>query len=100
MHQKKAVPTGLSELARLLGMDAGRLTRLAVEAEGLYDRFPLRNAQEAPPLDQAPKPFLKLVQRRLLDRLLYGVAPHPAAHGFYPGLSIVTNARATSARLG
>ena len=94
MHQKKAVPTGLSELARLLGMDAGRLTRLAVEAEGLYDRFPLRTRRRRPRWIEAPKPFLKLVQRRLLDRLLYGFAPHTAAHGFYPGLSIVTNARA------
>jgi retron-type reverse transcriptase len=83
----------LPGLARFLGMDGDRLTQLAGEAEKLYERFPLKTRRRRPRWIEAPKPFLKLVQRRLLDRLLYEVPPHSAAHGFYPELSIVTNAQ-------
>jgi len=74
-------------------MNEDRLTQLAGEAEKLYERFPLKTRRRRPRWIEAPKPFLKLVQRRLLDRLLYEVPPHSAAHGFYPELSIVTNAQ-------
>ena len=85
--------TDLDDLARFLGMDRTRLAQLAGEAEKLYERFPLKTRRRRPRWIEAPKPFLKLVQRRLLDRLLYEVPPHSAAHGFYPELSIVTNAQ-------
>jgi RNA-directed DNA polymerase len=86
-------PTDRDDLARLLGMDEDRLTQFSDEAERLYDRFPLKTRRRRPRWIEAPKPFLKLVQRRLLDRLLYEVPPHRAAHGFYPELSIITNAQ-------
>ncbi len=86
-------PTDRDDLASLLGMNEDRLTQLAGEAEKLYVRFPLKTRRGRPRWIEAPKPFLKLVQRRLLDRLLYEVPPHSAAHGFYPELSIVTNAQ-------
>ena len=41
---------------------------------------------------EAPKPFLKAVQRRLLETLLYQAHPHEKAHGFFPGRSILSNA--------
>ena len=40
----------------------------------------------------APCESLKVIQRRILDRLLYRVPVSNAAHGFIPGRSIVTNA--------
>lgn len=40
----------------------------------------------------APKESLKLIQRRVLDRLLYRIPVSNACHGFMPGRSIVTNA--------
>ena len=83
----------LAGLARLLGMNADRLNQLTGEAEKLYERFPLKTRRRRPRWIEAPKPFLKMVQRKLLDRLLYEVPPHSAAHGFYPELSIVTNAQ-------
>ena len=86
-------PTDRDDLARLLGMDEDRLTQFTDEAERLYDRFPVKTRRRRPRWIEAPKPFLKLVQRRLLDRLLYEVPPHSAAHGFYPELSIITNAQ-------
>jgi len=93
MTSANSQPTDRHYLARLLGMNEDRLTQFAGEAERLYDRFPLKTRRHRPRWIEAPKPFLKLVQRRLLDRLLYEVPPHCAAHGFYPELSIVTNAQ-------
>ena len=81
------------DLANLLSLSAERLSLLIKEAEKLYERFPLQTKRRRPRWIEAPKPFLKLVQRRLLDRLFYEVPPHPAAHGFYPELSIITNAQ-------
>lgn len=82
------------DLAKLLGINRIRLIQLASEAEKHYQSFPLKTRRRRPRWIEAPKPFLKLVQRRLLDRLLYEAPPHSTAHGFYPGLSIVTNAKA------
>ncbi|MBX9580755.1 MAG: reverse transcriptase family protein [Gemmataceae bacterium] len=42
---------------------------------------------------EVPVHLLKEVQRDLLERLLDRIPPHPAAHGFRPGRSVVTNAR-------
>jgi RNA-directed DNA polymerase len=42
---------------------------------------------------EAPKPMLKLFQRRVLHELLDAVPPHDAAHGFRPGRSVLTGAR-------
>lgn len=41
----------------------------------------------------APKPLVKHIQRRILDRLLYRIPVSNAAHGFVPSRSIVTNAK-------
>lgn len=43
-------------------------------------------------LIEAPKPLLKAVQERILREILDHVPPHPAAHGFVKGRSIITNA--------
>ena len=40
----------------------------------------------------SPCKVLKLIQRRILDRLLYRIPVSNASHGFVPGRSIVTNA--------
>ncbi len=93
MTSANSKPTDRDDLASLLGMNEDRLSQLAGEAEKLYVRFPIKTRRRRPRWIEAPKPFLKLVQRRLLDRLLYEVPPHSAAHGFYPELSIVTNAQ-------
>lgn len=40
----------------------------------------------------APRWLLKQAQRTILSTVLAPLAPHPAAHGFVPGRSVVTNA--------
>jgi retron-type reverse transcriptase len=44
-------------------------------------------------LIEAPKRTLKAVQRKILTEILEKIPVHPAAHGFVPGKSIVSNAR-------
>lgn len=41
---------------------------------------------------EIPQTGLKLLQRKILAEVLNAIPPHPAAHGFRPGRSIVTNA--------
>lgn len=41
---------------------------------------------------EIPKPRLKRAQRKVLDEVLACVPPHPAAHAFRPGHSVLTNA--------
>jgi len=41
-------------------------------------------------LIESPKPRLKQLQRRILSGILDRIPPHPAAHGFVKGRSIVT----------
>jgi len=43
---------------------------------------------------EAPTPVLKGIQRRLLDQLLYRAPVGPDVHGFVPGRSILSQARA------
>jgi hypothetical protein len=43
-------------------------------------------------LIESPKHILKTLQRRILREILAEIPPHPAAHGFRPGRSIVSYA--------
>jgi RNA-directed DNA polymerase len=45
-------------------------------------------------LVESPKPRLKAIQRKILREILDGIPPHPAAHGFHRGRSILTYAAA------
>jgi hypothetical protein len=49
-------------------------------------------------LIESPKPELKELQRRILVGILDRVPPHPAAHGFVPGRSVVTFAAPHASR--
>jgi hypothetical protein len=45
-------------------------------------------------LVEAPKPRLRIAQRRILDGILAHIPPHDAAHGFRQGRSVVSFAKA------
>jgi RNA-directed DNA polymerase len=47
----------------------------------------------APRLIEIPKPRLKTLQRRILDRILACLPAHPCAHGFVRGRSALTGAQ-------
>jgi RNA-directed DNA polymerase len=89
-------------LADWLGISVGRLRWLA-DLSGRNRRHPpgplrpyryvwISKAGGGHRLLEVPTAVLKRVQRQILDGILTAVAPHPAAHGFCPGRSVVTNA--------
>ena len=82
-----------ADLCQLVDMEVGDLRAMVKSLPDLYHRFALPKASGGRRWILAPAPVLKRVQRRLLRRLLYRLKAHPAAHGFVPNRSIVTNAR-------
>jgi uncharacterized protein (TIGR03067 family) len=79
---------GVDELARRLGLPVEQLRDFRPSYQ--ERRIPKRSGGErvlAIPTDE-----LKALQRRLLRRLFKRLRCHPAARGFQPGESIVTNA--------
>ena len=81
---------GVEELARRLGMTGAEL--LAVRPA--YREFTIPKRSGGARRILAPADDLKVLQRRILRRLLARLRAHPAATGFERGRSIVTNARA------
>jgi hypothetical protein len=88
-------------LAQWLGVSAGRLRWYADPAgrNRKHPAGPLRTYRHrwvAKPggrrLLEIPSAGLKRLQRKVLDEILNHVPPHPAAHGFRTGRSVVTNA--------
>jgi RNA-directed DNA polymerase len=57
-----------------------------------YRRRWVRKADGSVRLLEAPKRELKDLQRQVLHHILDAVPPHPAAHGFHPGRSVITAA--------
>ena len=79
---------GVDELARRMGVPVAQLS----DCQPSYQerRIPKRSGGER--VLSVPSEELKSLQRRLLRRLLKRLRCHPAARGFQPGESIVTNA--------
>ena len=58
-----------------------------------YHAFEIPKKNGLPRTILSPHPTVKILQRKLLRALNLVYAAHPAAHGFVPGQSILTNAR-------
>jgi uncharacterized protein (TIGR03067 family) len=78
----------VEELARRLGLSAGQLQGVDVS----YRLRPIPKRSGGQRVLAIPNDELKSLQRRLLRRLLKRLRCHPAAKGFQPGESIVSNA--------
>ena len=98
IQQRRGVPPlrNLRELRMLLGIKSRKqlgYLLLASDANGgPYKRFAIPKRQGGDRVICAPGKTLRYVQRRILDKILSPVAPHPAAHGFVKGRSTVSNA--------
>ena len=79
---------GTDELARRLGLSVENLERVGVD----YHKFDIPKKTGGTRTITAPNPSLKLIQRRILNRLLNKLSCHGCATGFEKGHSIVTNA--------
>ncbi len=99
-----AIPPIASEtaLANWLGISDGKL-RWYADLTGRNRKHPagplrpygyrwVPRLRGRPRLVEIPNVGLKRIQRKILDGLLNHIPIHPAAHGFCPGRSIVTNA--------
>lgn len=84
------------ELARAMGLSVEELRFLAFERRvsriSHYRRFALPKKTGGVRIISAPMPRLKRAQYWVLDNVLARAPVHPAAHGFLPGRSIVSNA--------
>lgn len=79
---------GTDELTRRLGLSVENLERVGVD----YHKFDIPKKTGGTRTITAPNPSLKLIQRRILNRLLNKLNCHGCATGFEKGHSIVTNA--------
>ena len=86
-----------SDLALRLGLSWPEVNEQARTAASRYHVYPLLMGPKKRWIE-APDGELKMLQRRLLDRLLYQLEPTPWAHGFTKGKSIVSNAAAHCGR--
>lgn len=93
MTASRAHSHGIHQLSSFLLPSEKDWHSLLEQAERSYHRYPQRSRKRRPRWIDAPKPLLKRTQRRLLEKFLYETPPHAAAHGFFPGRSILTNGR-------
>jgi len=80
-----------SQLATRLELSLPVIEQIAESASQRYHVYPLVMGTKKRWIE-APDAELKLIQRKLLDRVLYRSAPTKWAHGFVRGRSIVTGA--------
>lgn len=84
------------DLARAMGLSIEELRFLAFERRvsriSHYRRFAMPKKTGGVRIISAPMPRLKRAQYWVLDNVLARAPVHPAAHGFLPGRSIVSNA--------
>lgn len=91
------VLTQLNDVRKLLDIRSekqlGYLLLATDHENGPYTKFTIPKRDGSEREICAPKPALRAVQRKILDKILAKVPTHEAAHGFVPGRSTVTNAQ-------
>jgi RNA-directed DNA polymerase len=91
-----------AQLARALGLTISRLRWLAFHAEVAtrthYIQFTIPKKSGGQRTLSAPHRTLALAQRWIFEQIVSRLPAEPAAHGFLPGHSILTNARPHAGR--
>lgn len=86
-----------ADLAAAMNISVGELRFLAYHKEVSttthYQRYYIPKKSGGKRLISAPMPRLKNIQYWVLERILYVLPIHDAAHGFVPNRSILSNAR-------
>lgn len=83
----------VQDLASRIDVSEEAIRSMLLDIESHYRKFPIRRTHKRPRWINAPDTELKIIQKKLLQRILYKIRPHPDAHGFYPGKSILSNAQ-------
>lgn len=81
----------MKRLAEQLGCDVDRVAEIRRGLKTSYCCYWIPKTRGFRRIE-APCAPLKALQRLILDRLLYALEAHPAAHGFCPGKNICTHA--------
>ena len=98
-RKKLALPklTSVRKLIKELGIKSekqlGWLLTATANNNGPYTQFTIPKRSGAERTICAPKWQLRSVQQQILQKILYHIPVHKAAHGFVPGRSTVTNAQ-------
>lgn len=94
---RKLLESGLPPLVRrrilshLFGISLSLLLSMSSNPELCYRRYRIRKASHGYRRIEAPRRFLKIVQRWIYDYILSTVAIPPSAHAFVPGKDIFSN---------
>ena len=83
----------VQELASRIDVSEDTIHSILININSHYRKFSVRRTLKRPRWINAPDPKLKTIQKKILQRVLYKANPHPDAHGFYPGKSILSNAK-------
>ncbi|MEE2967016.1 MAG: reverse transcriptase family protein [Verrucomicrobiota bacterium] len=83
----------IQDLASRIDVSEDTIHSILININSHYRKFSVRRTRKRPRWINAPDPKLKTIQKKILQRVLYKAKPHPDAHGFYPGKSILSNAR-------
>jgi retron-type reverse transcriptase len=87
--------SSVDDLADHVGIEPDALARLmrpGSESGSAYVEFEIAKSSGGTRRIAAPRPPLRAVQQKIYQTILRPVAAHPAAHGFVPGRSTVSNA--------
>lgn len=94
---KKLLESGLPPLVRpeilsyLFGISYSLLLSLSFSPELHYRRYKIRKSRHGYRKIEAPRRFLKIVQRWIYDYTLSNISIPSSVHGFVPGRDIFTN---------
>ena len=94
---RKLLESGLPPLVRrqilshLFGISLSLLLSMSSNPELHYRRYTIRKASHGYRNIEAPRRFLKIVQRWIYDYILSNISIPPSVHGFVPGKDIFSN---------
>jgi retron-type reverse transcriptase len=81
-----------TNLALMIGISPRLITQMAVRPERHYRTFTIEKKSGSGRTINAPRVFLKVVQKFIADYLLCDLVVHDAAHAYIAGRSNITNA--------
>ncbi|MDG5488870.1 reverse transcriptase family protein [Sphingomonas sp. BGYR3] len=82
-----------TSIALSIGVSPRLLLQMAISPERHYRRFEIAKSGGGTRTIDAPRVFLKSVQKFVADYILFDLPVHAAVHSFLPGRSPITNAQ-------
>lgn len=93
VERKLPIVYSYEHLSQLVGIRENYIRSVAYSQEHYYRNFTIPKKNGSLRQISEPLPNLKIIQRWILDNILYQIEPSPYAKGFVPRRSIKENAR-------